>query len=123
MHKLRYLFWVTCAVVVLLSLLPGEQLPAGFFYWSDKLQHVLAFTVLATIGCLAWPAHTLRVTAGLLVFGVGIEVAQQLSGWRFGDVADWLADATGIGMGWLVATALRRARPATAQAAGGTPGR
>jgi hypothetical protein len=114
MHKLRYLFWVTCAVVALLSLLPGERLSGGLLDWSDTLQHVLAFTVLAAIGCLAWPARTLRVTVGLLAFGIGIEVAQQLTGWRFGEVTDWLADATGVALGWLMATALRRVRPATA---------
>jgi len=49
---------------------------------------------------------------GLLLLGAVIEVAQAATGWRVGDVADWVADAVGVGLayGFFRACALTRSR-------------
>jgi glycopeptide antibiotics resistance protein len=44
---------------------------------------------------------------GLALFGIGIEVAQWLTGWRHGDWQDWIADCVGIMIGWLAWRLLR----------------
>ena len=101
---IRITFWVACVAVTVLSLLPSDQLPPGFFDWWDKAQHALAFFALCSIGLRAYPANAVHVALGLLVYGCCIELAQGFSGWRFGDWLDWLADAIGIAaayLGWI----------------------
>lgn len=93
---LRFAFWLACVVVSVLALVPGEQLPPVLFDWWDKAQHTLAFLVLAGLGVSAYPTKLHRVGFGLLLFGGLIEIAQASTGWRTGDMQDWLADAIGI---------------------------
>ena len=101
-------FWLACATVAVLSLLPTAYLQHGIFDWWDKAQHALAFAGLGFLGLLAYPGHSRRVIVGLLAFAVGIEIAQAATGWRIGEPADLLADAVGVAVGWLVWTRLRR---------------
>lgn len=46
---------------------------------SDKTLHILAFGVLATLGCLAFPrARLIILILGLAAFGAGIELVQAI---------------------------------------------
>ena len=74
---------------------------AAWFAQADKLQHALGFLVLWFVGIRAWPRHTFTLIVGLLVLGVGIEVAQSFTPLRLASPADVLADAFGIGLGAL----------------------
>ncbi len=94
----RAVFWLTVLAVLTLSLMPSSWLAQQVFNWWDKAQHALGFMTLALLGWWAYPGATARVWLGLLFFGAAIEVLQHLSGWRFGDPLDWLADALGVGM-------------------------
>ena len=94
----RVVFWSLLMSTLVLSLIPVQQLPQGLNFW-DKAQHALGFAALAITGLLAYPAHAWRVILGLAIVGVGIELAQALSGWRHGDWMDWLADCVGLGAG------------------------
>jgi hypothetical protein len=105
----RALFWIACAAVAVLALMPSEQLPTTLFSWWDKLQHALAFGTLALLGGLAY--SPLRAAAGVLVFGVAIEIVQEASGWRHGDVLDALADGVGVAAGLAGAMWLSRRSP------------
>lgn len=98
---IRPAFWLACAVIAVLSLLPDGYLPPGAFDWWDKAQHALAFGVLGILGLLAYASATQRVLSGLLIFGAVIELAQAATGWRYGDWHDWLADAVGVGVAYL----------------------
>lgn len=91
----RAAFWACLLAVVVLSLLPGERLPAVFAWW-DKAQHALGFALLTGLGLLAYGRARWRLPAGLLLLGALIELAQGASGWRTGDWLDLLADAVGI---------------------------
>ena len=95
-------FWGCTVAVVVLSLTPVAHLPPQVFDVWDKAQHAFGFAVLAVLGLLAYPAHTRAVLVGLLVLGAAIEWAQSATGWRYGDVLDWLADAVGVGLGAIV---------------------
>jgi hypothetical protein len=106
-------FWLACATVAVLSLLPTAYLTGAVFDWWDKAQHALGFAGLSLLGLWAYPGRGGRVIGGLLVLGAGIEVAQAATGWRIGEIPDLLADAVGIGVGWLVWTRLRRAEVAS----------
>jgi VanZ family protein len=103
----RAAFWLATLAVLVLTLIPAEQvqrLPLNFW---DKAQHALAFGVLTGLGLWAWPQrhHRLKLLAGLVLLGGGIEVAQYLTGWRHGEWADWAADVVGVA---LVAVVMRR---------------
>ena len=50
----------------------------------------------------AYPDGKLVLLLGLLALGVGIEVAQEVTGWHTGDLADWVADAVGVALVWVM---------------------
>jgi len=98
--------WRLCFLVLLLttlylSLVPVQHLPRALNFW-DKAEHAIAFAALAMSGLLAYPGSRWPMVAGLTLLGLGIEVAQALSGWRQGDVMDWLADCVGLALGVLL---------------------
>ena len=76
----------------------------------DKVQHMAAFTSLALAASFGWPSRprtTAFITAGLMAYGLFIELVQTQLPTRSGSVADWLADAVGVAAGLLLARALR----------------
>lgn len=103
----RGIFWTLLGSTLILSLTPVQQLPQALSFW-DKAQHALGFAALAISGLLAYPARTWRFGLGLVLLGVGIELAQAWSGWRHGDWLDWLADCVGLALGWLATRLWRR---------------
>lgn len=94
----RWVFFGCAAVVMVLSLLPVEtQLPSTGW---DKANHLLAFSVLAILGCWSYPARKLQILACLLAYGGLIELLQALTPYRFAEWGDLLADALGLVCGW-----------------------
>lgn len=98
----KVLFVLACLAVTVLSLLPGEALPPLAFNVWDKTQHLGAFAALALLGLWAFPQRPLALLLTLLVYGVLIELAQAATGWRYGDWQDWLADALGVVLGFVL---------------------
>jgi hypothetical protein len=94
----RAAFWLVTLAVLVLTLIPAQQVQYLPFNFWDKAQHALAFGVLTGLGLWAWPLrhHRLKLIAGLVLLGGGIEVAQYLTGWRHGEWADWAADVLGV---------------------------
>ncbi|MEO7937574.1 MAG: VanZ family protein [Burkholderiaceae bacterium] len=92
-------------VVLALSLLPlGPDAPTTGW---DKTNHLLAFSTLAVLGCLAYPGRTPTTLLALLGYGALIEVLQSFTDYRSAEWADLLADALGLLVGWAL---LRLAR-------------
>jgi VanZ family protein len=108
---IRLSFWLSCLAIGVLSLLPVAYLPPAAFDWWDKAQHALAFLCLGALGLAGYPDRVTRVLAGLLLYGALIEVLQALTGWRYGEWQDWLADALGVLFAELARRALRRLAP------------
>ena len=94
--SVKPVFWLACLTVTGLSLMPVEQLPDVLLDWWDKAQHALAFFVLTTLGYLAYCKLRGVLYGGLLALGGVIEILQAQLGWRYGDIADLVADTTGI---------------------------
>ena len=100
-------FWLLVVVTLCMSLVPVVHVPSAFSFW-DKAQHAVGFAALAFSGLLAYPGRIRFLMLGLVLFAVGIEFAQWLTGWRHGDWQDWVADCVGISLGYLVLRWLRR---------------
>ena len=106
-------FGLAVAVLLYLTLAPGEALPATNLW--DKAQHAISWFVLTAIGLAFWPTAPGRVGGFVLVLGALIEVLQWLLPFgREGDARDLLGDGVGIAAAlalWLLlrwAAALRR---------------
>jgi VanZ family protein len=82
--------------------MPVSYLPSDLFDWWDKAQHVFAFFCLCILGVFAYQNHIVRVVIGLFFYGGLIEILQWLTGWRSGELWDWLADAFGVFFGWIL---------------------
>jgi VanZ family protein len=93
----KAVFWSAAVTVMVFSLLPVE-VATPTTGW-DKSNHFVGFAVLAVLGLLAYGRRRGGMFAGLLAFGALIEVLQGLSGYRFAEWGDWLADALGVAVG------------------------
>ena len=93
------------AVLVLSLIPPGPELPTTGW---DKTNHLLAFGVLALLGCRGYPRNVAMLLVCLLAFGALIEVLQSLTPYRFAEWGDLLADALGLVLGWAAGLLLRK---------------
>jgi VanZ family protein len=95
--------WLGVAGVVVLSLLPSPPLlPVEH---GDKFSHVTMYALLMWWFAQAWLHRERRAFTAvtLLALGVAIEFVQGWTGFRDFSVADMVADALGIALGWLLA--------------------
>lgn len=104
----RWAFWLCLLVVLALALLPPTPIvPAT--PW-DKANHVLAFVVLALLGCGSYRERAAGVLLGLLAYGAAIELLQALTPYRTGEARDLVADAAGLLLGGSLARLFRQPR-------------
>ena len=88
----RLLFWAATAFAFVMAVIPHPpELPG---HPSDKIQHILAFLVLAGLGRWAYPQVRKReLLLGLAAFGALIEMVQAIPMLhRDSDPYDWIAD-------------------------------
>ena len=89
---LRFAFWAAAAFAFTMAVLPHPpHLPGDP---SDKVQHMVAFAVLAGLAAAAYgKAPLLRIGLGLSAFGALIEIVQLIPALhRWGHALDWVAD-------------------------------
>ena len=105
-HRLRLWRVVGLGLVVAivtLSLVPPSDVP-GAGLLPDKVGHILAYGVLMGwhVQLAAPGAGRRRYGVAFLVLGIALEGAQAWTGYRTFELMDILANAVGIGLGWLV---------------------
>jgi VanZ family protein len=106
---LRFAFWAAALFAFAMAVLPQPpHLPGDP---SDKIQHIIAFLVLALLASLAYRGVRLAaIGLGLSAFGAAIEVAQSIPALhRDADIIDWCADTLAAAL-VLALVALRRRR-------------
>ena len=94
----RTLFFLALIGSYTLSVLPGETV-APLFFWSDKLNHAVAFLVLAFLLRMGWKIDYLKAVALLVLYGAFIEFSQRFAIHRSAELADVVADTVGIFIG------------------------
>ncbi len=94
----RTLFFLALIGSYTLSVLSGETV-APLFFWSDKLNHAIAFLVLAFLMRMGWKVDYLKVVALLILYGAFIEFSQLFAIHRSAELADVVADTVGIFIG------------------------
>jgi VanZ family protein len=97
----RLAFLAAVVGALALALWPLDSPPPLHTGW-DKTDHLFGFVVLGLLGQAGWPRKRGWVLAGLLAFGVLIELLQGLTGYRFADSRDVLADWLGVGLAALL---------------------
>ena len=92
-------FWV--AAVFYLSLTPQPPQPIEFD-GVDKLEHALAYGLLMLWFCQVYAESVLRIRLllALVAMGAGIEFLQGMTGYRFFEYADMVANSAGVLIGW-----------------------
>ncbi len=105
MHKK---IWLTIGMIMILgifwvSLTPIPPKPLDFEL-SDKLEHTAAYGLLMWWFAVAvnQTKHQLMLAITFVVMGIGIEFLQQMTGYRYFEVLDMVANTTGVFVGWLV---------------------
>jgi VanZ family protein len=103
----RYIFAAGMVAVVVLSLLPGKDMPSVGV--SDKIEHVVAYALLGLAGGLAFPTRRamLLLLVLLPILGIALEVAQLFVPERSAEVADALAGWIGTSLTLLPLLLLR----------------
>lgn len=96
------LFIAGCLTILYLSLAPTTAIPQVTLW--DKVEHATAYFGLSLLGVWAFPERVRRVMVGLVLGGVGVEIAQATMGWgRDGDPLDALANTIGVAAGTALA--------------------
>ena len=102
MKRVAYLAigWGWAAAIVWLSLTPAP--PQIDMAYGDKIGHLASYGLLMFWFC---QLYTRRIffAAGFILMGVALEVIQGQLGYRSFEVADMLANALGVLLGWGVA--------------------
>ncbi|WP_305096586.1 teicoplanin resistance protein VanZ [Croceibacterium aestuarii] len=83
----QLIFWLLLSAIFMVALMPAKIAPSVFA--SDKLNHMLAFFVLAAFAKSLWPRRgLLTIFAWLALYGGLIEILQWALG--FGRDANWM---------------------------------
>jgi VanZ family protein len=107
---LRLTFWSAAVFAFVMAIVPHPpELPGAP---SDKIQHIMAFLVLAGLAASAYPRSSpLMLGVGLSLFGALIELVQYIpSLHRDSDPADWIADTIAAVLVLLIIDRLRARR-------------
>ncbi len=95
--------WLLVALVIWVSLTPKPPQPPDIPY-ADKIGHLVAYGILmGWFGQLYVTAkQRMKWVVGLIAMGVALEIAQGISGARWFEWADALANSLGVVVAWAV---------------------
>ena len=91
----RGLAWLGLIGITYLSLTPVPPQPFTF-NGVDKIEHSLAYFLVAFCFYQAYPSHRRQSAITLIAWGIAIEFIQGWSGYRYRDVWDMVANSAGV---------------------------
>ena len=93
-------FAVSIAAIVVLSLLPGDDMPDVRV--SDKVGHLLAYAEIVLLGILGHPGRTLAIAVltGVAALGGLLEIGQIYVPGRSADIVDFAVNCLGMLIGY-----------------------
>ena len=96
--------WLQVLAIVFLSLTPAPP-HLGDLEFGDKIGHLAAYglTTLWIVQLHAGLRQRVWLALGMVALGIAMEFAQRATGYRTFEVADMVADAMGVLLGWLAA--------------------
>jgi len=109
-HSVVMLLTVAIGLVVLWATLNPRALPETETVPLDKLAHAAAFALLILPSAWGYPQALIVTVPAALFLGGAIELLQPLVG-RGREMADFVMDVVGVGLGLVIGTGLRLARP------------
>ena len=94
---------VYCALIIYLCLIPISEAPPVKIW--DKAAHALAYMGFTSIAvfCTHNTKHFYYYLLAFIFFGIGIEVAQNMTTYRSFSYLDMLANTTGVMIGFVLA--------------------
>ena len=96
----RALFWLTLCVITILLLAPFKGQPSWSPTNSDKLVHMGVFALLAVLMAAGYPKlHKAFIALTLTSYGSIIELIEKPLPYRSFEVADIIADTSGVAIG------------------------
>ena len=103
--------WALVAAIVFGSVMHSP--PSLGFEQSDKLEHIGSYGLVMFWFCQLYDARRARLAyaLGFIALGVALEFVQGWLGYRDFELADMLADAAGVALGWGTALILPTALP------------
>ncbi len=103
--------WAMVAAIVFGSVMHAP--PSLGFEQGDKLEHLGSYGVVMFWFCQLYAARRARTgyALGFVLLGVALEFVQGWLGYRDFEVADMLADAAGVALGWGAALIVPTALP------------
>ena len=107
---LPHAFWAAMLFGFVMAILPKPvALPGNP---SDKVQHNVAFLVLAALASLAFPrSKPLKIGIGLSLYGALIEFTQMIPALnRDAELLDWIADTVAASAVLILFAIFRRSR-------------
>lgn len=113
-HQRRWLmqFFIVMLVIGLAVALSPSPDKVGITL-NDKVMHIFSFFAYAALFDMASSRSFWRFQVPiLLAYGVLIEILQSFTTWRSGSLLDFVADAAGILLYWLLLRVLLKVKPA-----------
>jgi VanZ family protein len=91
--------YILLAIVAIASLLPAPEMGT-----SDKLLHLITYAFLSAVfsTLVCRNVSLFKVVPGLILFGIVLEFLQGMTGYRYMEVNDMLANSAGVFIGLLV---------------------
>ncbi|MGA7983803.1 MAG: VanZ family protein [Burkholderiales bacterium] len=103
--------WAMVAAIVVGSVMHSP--PSLGFEQSDKLEHLGGYGLVMFWFCQIYAARRVRLgyALGFAALGIALEFVQGWLGYRDFEVADMIADAAGVALGWGLALMFPNALP------------
>jgi VanZ family protein len=91
-------FWLAMVAVLILSVAPMSPPKFNIFSWQDKFHHFAAYGVLCVLAIKSYGTQQpiWKIGLGLVSFGLGIEIIQLSTNYRYGEFMDLVANILGI---------------------------